>query len=283
MIQFDYSNEKYSIPAGAPENAMDEARRFMSELRSRLGDDTVVLAVSLETGKRFAGLAVCSRETKEFVPDNRLIIRDHSSSLYEHDPDKGTITLTTYDSGDKNVREHKEGVLADFFLKKSNHPCDIFYNLLLEEGFEPESLMLQTHYWTDLRELGAVEKDDEGCEEEDPEGFAWALTDDFDLPWPFDQRITVYECKDLRLYTRTDKDDNRGRLGICEVYTSLEEFLGGPAPDLEFPDTPENRDLLLEALGKASAVLLKTITDTPWATLLAVLRDSLADIVCQEE
>ena len=160
MIQFDYSNEKYSIPAGAPESAMDEARRFMSELRSRLDDDTVILAVSLETDKRFAGLAVCSRETKEFVPDNRLIIRDHSSSLYEHDPDKGTITFTTYDSGDKNVREHKKGVLADFFLKKSNHPSDIFYNLLLEEGFEPESLMLQTHYWTDLRELGAVEKDD---------------------------------------------------------------------------------------------------------------------------
>ena len=135
----------------------------------------------------------------------------------EHDPDQGTITLTTYDSGDKNVREPKEGALANFFLKKSNHPCDIFYNLLLEEGFEPESLMLQTHYWTDLRELGAVEKDDEGCGEEDPEGFAWTLTDDFDLPWPFDQRITVYECKDLRLYTRTDKDNNRGRLGICEV------------------------------------------------------------------
>ena len=268
MIQFDYSNEKYSIPAGAPENAMDEARRFVSELRSRLGDDTVVLAVSLETGKRFAGLAVCSRETKEFVPDNRLIIRDHSSSLYEHDPDQGTITLTTYDSGDKNVREHKEGVLADFFLKKSNHPCDIFYNLLLEEGFEPESLMLQTHYWTDLRELGAVEKDDEGCGEEAPEGFAWSLTDDFDLPWPFDQR---------------DKDDNRGRLGICEVYTTLEEFLGGPAPDLEFPDTPENRDLLLGALKKGSATLSRTITDTPWVTLLAILRDSLADIVCQEE
>lgn len=98
----------------------------------------------------------------------------------------------------------------------------------------------------------------EGLSEQDtprqdlPFDFGWKLAEDESVPFPVGQRICLYTCGDRRVYTRTDEDDIRERKGICEVYTTLYDFVRGPEPDLEFDDTQENRELFLRMLNHAS-------------------------------
>lgn len=281
MQEFEYEDGQYAVLTANSESDMDEARALVAELKSRLGPDTVILGASVSIKDRYASLTFCSQETKAFNPDSDLIVKDHSSGRYEHDTPTGMITLTTFDSGDKNVREHRKGILADFFPNEDTSPEAVFFHLLREKGYDLERLDYGVYFWTDLRDLGAEENEDTdsmpGEEEEPP--LRWSLREDFTSPWPINQRITVYGEGGRQVYTRTDQDDTRGKEGVCEVYTDFREFMEGPAPDLEFEDTEENRILLLKALDTAESLLRRRrVTDAPETVILETLRKMMPRI-----
>lgn len=281
MQEFEYEDGQYAVLTANSEGDMDEARTLVAELKSRLGPDAVILGASVSIKDRYASLTLCDQETKAFVPDSDIVIKDHSSRRYDHDASTGMITLTTFDSGDKNVREHREGVLADFFPKDAADPAAVLFHLLREKGYDLERIDYSVVYWTDLRDLGAEENEDTdsmpGEEEEPP--LRWSLREDFTSPWPINQRITVYGEGGRQVYTRTDQDDTREREGVCEVYTDFREFMEGPAPDLEFEDTEENRALLMKALNTIESLLrTRRVTDTPETVITETLRRMMPPI-----
>ena len=273
MQEFEYEDGQYAVLTANSESDMDEARALVAELKNRLGPDAVILGASVSIKDRYASLTLCDQETKAFVPDSDLVIKDHSSRRYDHDASTGMITLTTFDSGDKNVREHREGVLADFFPHEDTSPEAVFFRLLLEKGYSLDRLDYAVVYWTDLRDLGAEEEDGDTPGEGEEVPLRWSLRKDYTAPWPLNQRITVYGEGNKRVYTRTDRDDARGKEGVCEVYTDFGEFWEGPSPDLEFRDTEENRALLMKALNTAESLLrTRRVTDTPETVIIETLR-----------
>ena len=281
MQEFEYEDGKYAVLTANSESDMDEARALVAELKSRLGPNAVILGASVSIKDRYASLTLCDQETKAFVPDSDLVIKDHSSRRYDHNAFTGMITLTTFDFGDKNVREHRKGVLTDFFPNEDTSPEAVFFHFLREKGYDLERLDYGVYFWTDLRDFGAEENEDTdsmpGEEKEPP--LRWSLREDFTSPWPINQRITVYGEGGRQVYTRTDQDDTRGREGVCEVYTDFREFMEGPAPDLEFEDTEENRILLLKALDTAESLLrTRRVTDTPETVILETLRKMMPRI-----
>ena len=276
MQEFEYEDGQYAVLTANSGSDMDEARALVAELKNRLGPDAVILGASVSIKDRYASLTLCDEETKNFVPDSDLVIKDHSSRRYDHDAATGMITLTTFDSGDKNVRKHKEGVLADFFPKDAADPAAVLFHLLREKGYSLDRLDYAVVYWTDLRDLGAEEEDGDtpGKGEEVP--LRWSLRKDYAAPCPLNQRITVYGEGNKRVYTRTDLDDARGKEGVCEVYTDFGEFWEGPSPDLEFRDTEENRALLMKALNTAESLLrTRRVTDTPETVIIETLRKKM--------
>ena len=276
LHDFSFENNKIILNKSRTDEIISNIDSFIEGLRMRLGEETVVLAISLEG--ECVSLSYCSRQAATFVPDNNFFVIDTASLGYIEDPSEGTVLVESYRSGDRNVRHYGKGTLNDFFRKDTGSTESIFFRLLSEYGRNPKQVFIEQQFWQNLRDLGV---EDEPERPVPPK--VWALTEDFVAPFPLNQRICLYSGVERTVYTRTDTDDARDREGICEVYASFEGFVGGPCPDIEFHDTPENRALLLGALNEASFVSeTKRITDNTYPVFVKTLCDGMAGIILED-
>lgn len=273
----DFTWEDNDLQVDNPSDAK-VVREFVSDLQQVFPQNLFLLAVWLRDG--LAGIQWCTKETLDFEPPTPHWRKEESAVLYEEDETRKTRTLTSFHLGDRNVREHREGVLADFFKQwDPERPEDCLYRLLTEfYGIRPKKIGSEQEYWEDMSIFLADDKDDKDDEDLPFPDTPWALAEDTETPWPLHQRVCLYERCGRRVYTRTDLDDDRGREGICEVYTGWYGFLAGPIPDIAFKDTADNRALFLKALESARTISA-CCPETEEKTFLETLRERMGDAV----
>lgn len=284
LKDFEYEDDgKRAVLAAGSDEALDKARALVSELKMCLGTAVVILGVKAEGGT--ATLTWCTRETFETTHDEKGWVLEFSTRVYEQDRTAGTRTLTTYIDGDKNVREHGKGTLEDFFGEDScNWPGKTLFVLLRRKGYDPDKVEIIQYYWENLALKYNYEENESQFSSADkdlPFNDGWKLSEDEDIEW-IGQRICLYTRGDKRVYTRTDKDELRGKKNVCEVFTTFGEFLKGPCGDLDFDDTPENRELFIKALNHATD-MSEIHPESREQTFIEVLREKMPKTTLSEE
>ena len=269
MIEVKYENGSISFPTNYNAQQKEEATKLVLDLKEMLGEDTVLQALVLDASEHYARLCICSKKDNEFVPTSKRYVWDQNSSVFEHDKEKGTITYTTFTSGDRNVREHKKGVLADFFTGKTDI-YDKFYHFVIEHGFQPEYISIETGFWFDLADLGYEDEEtiaEDKARQELYERCEWELKEEANITDPFNHEVDThvtyrrYACGDAQVYTCTVPVDesNEEEYGVCcpfnepvcKIYFTFSGLMEHREEDFYFAENERNLKTFLFNLGTA--------------------------------
>ena len=167
LWNFKYEPGKYEIRISGKDERqhVQQVHTFVETLEERLneknaesGEKCCLLRVALEDDA--VEMVICSERTLNYKPDSKLVRKDHSTRYFRHCKQDGTIMLKTFDGFGSTVREYKEGTMEDL-VGNGDWPEDILFRLLKENGVVPEILSVVTAFWTDLRDLGVEDEEED--------------------------------------------------------------------------------------------------------------------------